>query len=211
MSLARSSSHLRSSSDQCSAKFGTSTPSSTGAMRCDGKLTVLADFAGHSRRSRPSIRALREILGIFQLHYPERLGSAYLINPPLHISLLWRSLSYFVTAETHQKVRIISGSPRRLREALAAEAFSDVADADGLEQALGGNNDAPFVSSVFLNVASAKGCIYGAEFDEQIAVVSPTSRLELCGKVGEDEKLAKAQAFGWELYFGGGSSEGALW
>ncbi|CAK0856135.1 unnamed protein product, partial [Prorocentrum cordatum] len=69
-----------------------------------GKLTLLVDFAGYCRRNRPAIHTIREAVSILQDHYPERLGDAFLLHPPMKVSALWKALNSWLAPETYQKV-----------------------------------------------------------------------------------------------------------
>merc|ERR1712107_634390 len=106
-------------------------------------------------------------------HYPERLSVAYLVNPPIQVRLLWKTLSAFVAADTCRKVRLLKGpAPTELRKAF---------DEESLEQSLGGGNSEPFSSKVFLNVAVMGNSVYGAEYDAQVVALQ-TARVPGSGE-----------------------------
>mmetsp|Transcript_29673 Transcript_29673/g.83375 ORF Transcript_29673/g.83375 Transcript_29673/m.83375 type:complete len:227 (-) Transcript_29673:53-733(-) len=185
----------------------------------DVQFVLLVDFAGYSRENRPPLRTLREIVAVLQAHYPERLGHAYLINPPLQVVLLWRTLSFFVNAGTYNKVQIIQGPEAQLPNLL-----KDVFDEDCLEHSLGGKNALPFDSEVFLKVQPTEGSVYGAEFDSQLAAsqaASLAASLDASPKEGNDAAALGATAWvrvGWKHFFaleslfgGGAGQEAPLW
>jgi hypothetical protein len=46
------------------------------------QMSWLIDFTGFSFSTKLSIKTARDIIQILQNHYPERLGIAFLYNPP---------------------------------------------------------------------------------------------------------------------------------
>ncbi|KAG6520514.1 hypothetical protein ZIOFF_017570 [Zingiber officinale] len=67
----------------------------------------LIDFTGWSLTNSVPIRTARETAHILQSHYPERLGAAYLYNPPRIFETFWKIVKYFLDPKTFQKVKFV--------------------------------------------------------------------------------------------------------
>jgi hypothetical protein len=78
------------------------------------------DFTDYASRARsPDGRKVAQTcLGLLQDHYPERLGLAFIINPPWWVSLLFTILSPFMDAVTKAKIHFISGDVAKLHSQL---------------------------------------------------------------------------------------------
>jgi len=124
----------------------------------DGLLTVLVDFTNYSVTSQPGLRTLHAAIQILQSHYPERLGEAFLIKPPLSFSTLSSALLPFLSVATRQKLITCKGE----KDLLERTFFLDT-----VEKCVGGENEIPFNSSIFLN-DKVDGVLFGAEFDSQL-------------------------------------------
>lgn len=71
------------------------------------KMTWLVDFTNSSigAPSGDSVKVSMDTLHIVQDHYPERLGNAFMLNPPFVFSAFWKVLSPFIDPVTKQKVQ----------------------------------------------------------------------------------------------------------
>ncbi|MQM06983.1 hypothetical protein Taro_039821 [Colocasia esculenta] len=71
------------------------------------QMVWLIDFTGWSLTKAVPIRTARETANILQSHYPERLFSAFLYNPPRIFETFWKIVKYFLDPKTFQKVKFI--------------------------------------------------------------------------------------------------------
>ncbi|XP_065847714.1 uncharacterized protein [Euphorbia lathyris] len=71
------------------------------------QMSWLIDFTGWSISNSVPIKTARESISILQNHYPERLASAILYNPPRIFEAFWKIVKYFLDAKTFQKVKFI--------------------------------------------------------------------------------------------------------
>jgi len=127
----------------------------------DGKLTLLIDFTGYSHHNRPLLQTVSQIIATFQDHYPERLGEAYLLWPPLKVKTLWKAVKHLVDPATFKKVVMVKDTAQH------AELLRTTFDKRSLERCVGGENDVPFDSQIFLS-RPVNGDVYGSEFDAQL-------------------------------------------
>eukprot|EP01122_Echinamoeba_exundans_P006138 TRINITY_DN1671_c0_g1_i2.p1 TRINITY_DN1671_c0_g1~~TRINITY_DN1671_c0_g1_i2.p1 ORF type:complete len:301 (-),score=39.25 TRINITY_DN1671_c0_g1_i2:150-1052(-) len=104
------------------------------------KMVWFMDFTDYASRARsPDGRKVAQTcLGLLQDHYPERLGLAFIVNPPWWVSLLFTILSPFMDAVTKAKIHFISGDPAKLHAQLC-----DFVEDDQLERCYGGLRDVP--------------------------------------------------------------------
>uniref|UniRef100_A0A7N0UC19 CRAL-TRIO domain-containing protein n=1 Tax=Kalanchoe fedtschenkoi TaxID=63787 RepID=A0A7N0UC19_KALFE len=70
------------------------------------QMVWLIDFTGTSYKNLP-IKTVREIVHILQNHYPERLGLAFLYNPPKIFHAFWKVVKFFLDPITFQKVKFV--------------------------------------------------------------------------------------------------------
>ena len=97
------------------------------------KIVWIVDWKGYSQLSGMSMSKLSvEVLDIVQNHYPERLGVAYLFNPPWIWNVFWKMISPFMTDVTKSKVKMMNN--KDLKPIL------DAIDTEVLETEFGGNN-----------------------------------------------------------------------
>jgi len=100
------------------------------------QVLLLVDCTDWSLRAAPGRLAVRKCLKLLTRHYPERLGTALVLNPPRLFSLLWAAVCPFLDARTTSKIHIMSASqPLRQRELMALY-FEDLSR---LEVSLGGD------------------------------------------------------------------------
>ncbi|KAI4327592.1 hypothetical protein L6164_020032 [Bauhinia variegata] len=71
------------------------------------QMSWLIDFTGFSLNTNLSIKTARDIIHILQNHYPERLGIAFLYNPPRIFQAFYKAVKYFLDTKTAQKVKFV--------------------------------------------------------------------------------------------------------
>ncbi|CAM8912257.1 unnamed protein product [Rhodiola kirilowii] len=71
------------------------------------QMVWLIDFTGLSYKNSAPIKTTREIVNILQNHYPERLGLAFLYNPPRLFEAFWKVVKYFLDPITFKKVNFV--------------------------------------------------------------------------------------------------------
>ncbi|XP_074308888.1 CRAL-TRIO domain-containing protein C23B6.04c-like [Silene latifolia] len=67
----------------------------------------LIDFTDFSMKKNSSIKTTREIINIFQNHYPERLAVEFLYNPPRIFQAFYNVCKYFLDEKTREKVKFV--------------------------------------------------------------------------------------------------------
>lgn len=119
-------------------------------MEADGrgaeKLVLLIDYDGYSLLNAPPMKTSTETLSILQNHYPERLFRAYCIRPPWIFNAFWTMISPFIDPITYQKIVMVNGN----REEIAQKLSNDGIPLSVLEASLGGHDQRPFISGVYL-------------------------------------------------------------
>jgi len=113
-------------------------PRGQGADLAAEQLTLVIDFKGYSVWNAPPTKTSMETLSILQNHFPERLGSAVLLNPPRLFSVLWAMIGPFLDARTVAKIHFIDLSAPKGKEELA-KSF----DPALLHTSLGGSCETP--------------------------------------------------------------------
>lgn len=71
------------------------------------QMSWLIDFTGWSISNSVPVKSARDTVNILQNHYPERLGIAFLYNPPRIFEAFWKIVKYFLDAKTFQKVKFV--------------------------------------------------------------------------------------------------------
>ncbi|XP_062159029.1 uncharacterized protein LOC133866502 [Alnus glutinosa] len=71
------------------------------------QMSWLIDFTGWSLSTSVPVKSARDTINILQNHYPERLGVAFLYNPPRIFEAFWKIVKYFLDAKTFQKVKFV--------------------------------------------------------------------------------------------------------
>ncbi|KAJ4846362.1 hypothetical protein Tsubulata_038470 [Turnera subulata] len=71
------------------------------------QMSWLIDFSGWSMSTAVPVKSARETTNILQNHYPERLGLAFLYNPPRIFEAFWKIVKYFLDPKTFQKVKFV--------------------------------------------------------------------------------------------------------
>lgn len=55
-----------------------------------GKLCVMMDYVGFSLRNAPAMKISMATLNVMQNHYPETMGQAFFVSPPLVFKGFWK-------------------------------------------------------------------------------------------------------------------------
>jgi len=97
------------------------------------KFSWIIDYNNYSGMGGISMAKIaKDIVGILQDHYPERLGSAFIINAPFMFEVFWKMISPFVDDVTKAKVKLLKHDDfTELHEAV---------ELDQLETDYGGTN-----------------------------------------------------------------------
>lgn len=99
------------------------------------KISLLIDFSKYSNLTGLSmIRMSLDVLKILSDHYPERLGSAWMVHASWSFTFFWKSISPFLDHVTKKKIFFIN----KLQE------LRDWIDEDVLEVEYSGKNDAEY-------------------------------------------------------------------
>ncbi|XP_042495540.1 phosphatidylinositol transfer protein PDR16 isoform X2 [Macadamia integrifolia] len=93
----------------------------------------LIDFTGWSLNNSVPIKTARETINILQNHYPERLGMAFLYNPPRIFEAFWKVVKYFLDQKTFEKVKFVYPKNKE-----SVELMKSYFDVDDLPTELGG-------------------------------------------------------------------------
>jgi len=100
------------------------------------KLVWLIDFSNYSSMGGLGMTKIsKEIVDILQDHYPERLGTAFVINAPFMFEVFWRVISPFLDDVTKQKLHMLKGKD--------LSKLHDAVDLNQLEEEYGGTD--PYV------------------------------------------------------------------
>ncbi|KAI5809230.1 CRAL/TRIO domain-containing protein [Pyronema omphalodes] len=91
-------------------------------------LALLINFKSSTKSSSPNINQGREVLGILQNHYPERLGRALCINLPWFVWGFFKVINPFIDPLTREKLKF-------------NENLNDHVPADQLDKDFGGKCD----------------------------------------------------------------------
>ncbi|KAK1439139.1 hypothetical protein QVD17_04954 [Tagetes erecta] len=72
------------------------------------QMTWLIDFTGYSMSaSNIKVKTSRDIVSALQNHYPERLATFVLYNPPKIFQALFKVVSYFIDPKTYLKIKFV--------------------------------------------------------------------------------------------------------
>jgi hypothetical protein len=97
------------------------------------QMSWLIDFTGFSFSTKLSIKTARDIIQILQNHYPERLGIAFLYNPPRIFQAFFKAVKYFLDPKTAQKVKFVYPNNKD-----SVELMKSLFDVDNLPSEFGG-------------------------------------------------------------------------
>ncbi|GMH06316.1 hypothetical protein Nepgr_008156 [Nepenthes gracilis] len=98
------------------------------------QMSWLIDFTGWSLSTSPPIKTTRDIINILQNHYPERLATAFLYNPPRIFETFWKAVKYFLDQKTSQKVKFVYPNDKD-----SGELMRSYFDVENLPSEFGGN------------------------------------------------------------------------
>jgi len=126
------------------------------------KFVLLVDCDGLGMGSLLTGSIVRDLIGVMQDHYPERLGVAFFVNAPFLLHSFFTAASTFLDPVTIAKFQFVSEEGEERMQAMCQHF-----DPACLEPAFGGEDDEPFRSHIFLNVNQGKG-VFGLEYAEQL-------------------------------------------
>ncbi|CAM9930652.1 unnamed protein product [Ectocarpus sp. 12 AP-2014] len=121
-----------------------------------GKACVIIDYVGFTLRNAPKMKTSMATLNILQNHYPETLGQAFFISPPVFFKGFWKARQLFflqlviypfIDQDTKEKFTFVPGSAT---SPAAQEVLAKNFDMDVLEEGIGGKYSTNFDSSVYL-------------------------------------------------------------
>ncbi|WVY91970.1 hypothetical protein V8G54_037484 [Vigna mungo] len=99
------------------------------------QMAWLIDFTGWSITNNVPLKSARETINILQNHYPERLGIAFLYNPPRVFEAFWKIVKYFLDSKTFQKVKFVYPKNKD-----SVELMKSYFDEENLPKELGGKS-----------------------------------------------------------------------
>lgn len=99
---------------------------------------VIFDFNGYSIWNAPPFSQTKEVLNVILNHYPERLGSAYMMDAPYLFNALWNIVKPFLPAATQAKIQFVSSNGTFGARGTMSKELADKFDDDMLEEAFGG-------------------------------------------------------------------------
>ncbi|KAI0501422.1 hypothetical protein KFK09_016367 [Dendrobium nobile] len=103
------------------------------------QMVWLIDFTGWSLSNAVPIRTARESNNILQNHYPERLATAFLYNPPKIFEAFWKIVKLFLDPVTFQKIKFVYPKSEE-----SMDVFKQHFDMDTLPIQFGGRNDTEY-------------------------------------------------------------------
>ncbi|EFA81917.1 hypothetical protein PPL_05149 [Heterostelium album PN500] len=106
------------------------------------QVALMIDFSGYSMFNMPPTSVSKQCLDILLNHYPERLGFAFIIDPPMIFNVFWSFVSPFINKNTASKIVFVKGEKQRRN--LLHTHFED----NVLEAEYGGKGDFVFQRNV---------------------------------------------------------------
>ncbi|GAM28095.1 hypothetical protein SAMD00019534_112710 [Acytostelium subglobosum LB1] len=103
------------------------------------QVALMIDFSGYSMFNMPPTSVSKQCLDILSDHYPERLGYAFIIDPPYIFNIFWNFVSPFINKHTSKKIHFLKGE--KLRRNILSQHF----DEQVLEKEYGGVSEFSFV------------------------------------------------------------------
>ncbi|EFA76292.1 cellular retinaldehyde-binding/triple function domain-containing protein [Heterostelium album PN500] len=79
------------------------------------QLAIVIDFNGYSLFNAPPMSVARQTLEILSDHYPERLGTAFVVDPPMIFNILYNAIMPFVNPNTAKKIVFVKGEKAKLK------------------------------------------------------------------------------------------------
>eukprot|EP01111_Echinosteliopsis_oligospora_P013574 TRINITY_DN48_c0_g1_i2.p1 TRINITY_DN48_c0_g1~~TRINITY_DN48_c0_g1_i2.p1 ORF type:complete len:357 (-),score=115.52 TRINITY_DN48_c0_g1_i2:72-1142(-) len=91
------------------------------------QVMIIMDFSEFGKRAKSpdSRQTAQAVINILQNHYPERLGSAIVINSPWYFNLLFKMMSPFINANTKKKMQWITGDHQQIYQILCQSVEPD--------------------------------------------------------------------------------------
>ncbi|GAM28852.1 hypothetical protein SAMD00019534_120280, partial [Acytostelium subglobosum LB1] len=77
------------------------------------QLAILIDFNGYSLFNAPPLSVSKQTLEILSDHYPERLGTAFVVDPPMIFNILYNAIMPFVNPVTAKKIVFVKGDKQK--------------------------------------------------------------------------------------------------
>jgi hypothetical protein len=113
------------------------------------KLSLVIDYGGYTSSHMPTMKTSKETLNILQNHYPERLRTAYCIRAPFVFYAFFKMVSPFIDPVTKKKISMIKNSELGKAECQLNREISQSV----LEKSVGGTDERPFNSAIYLGGA----------------------------------------------------------
>ncbi|XP_031263831.1 phosphatidylinositol transfer protein 3 [Pistacia vera] len=133
------------------------------------QMAWLIDFTGWSLSNSVPVKSARETIHILQNHYPERLGIAFLYNPPRIFEAFWKVVKYFLDAKTFEKVKFVYPKNKD-----SVELMRSYFDEENLPTEFGGkatfNYDHEEFSKMMVQDDAKSATLWG--FDDKLQLVS---------------------------------------
>jgi hypothetical protein len=135
-----------STNSSSSSATGTATGTETETFR-PNKICLVVDYDGFTMANSPPLKTSLAVLSILQNHYPERLRRAYLIRTPWIFNATFKLISPFVDPVSKAKIVFMKSTDLKfIREQLSADIDPAI-----LETEIGGDDQRPFESNVYMN------------------------------------------------------------
>lgn len=109
------------------------------------QMVWVIDFNGFSLTNSPPISVALATLNILSNHYPERLGTALLVDTPWLFGAFWKAISPFINPVTYNKIVFVKG------EAEKQKVFARYFDLNTIEKRFGGKLDFKWDNSSWQN------------------------------------------------------------
>lgn len=78
------------------------------------KIVVCLDFADYSSSCKPPLSAMRMLLPLLQVNYPERVDHIVIVEPSLWMRALFKLLGPFFDPHTKEKIVMVNGEKQRI-------------------------------------------------------------------------------------------------
>eukprot|EP01133_Synstelium_polycarpum_P010315 gene10315-12027_t len=102
------------------------------------QIVLMIDFKDYSVFNAPPMSQSKQTLDILGNHFPERLGIAFLIDPPYVFNIFWNLIIPFVNKNTAKKVVFVKGD--KAKQKILLQHFAP----EQLEACFGGSSDFTF-------------------------------------------------------------------